>query len=99
MCPSLGQLFRTLLHSDRFQDNVKEWLSNIGLKQYYINFQRSHIVSRSHLEILRSMSQEDVKKELNITKPGNANYISISIFKIYLLETESRYISRKQKQI
>ncbi len=63
-------LFTHILHSDWFQDNVKEWLSNIGLEQYYINFQRSHIVNRSHLEILRSMSQGDIKKELNISKQG-----------------------------
>ena len=57
-----------------FQETIEEWLTVIGLSQYYSNFRKMHIVSGRQLEILKTMSQADIKKELGILKLGQFIY-------------------------
>ena len=45
---------------------------------YYMNFRKMHIVSGKQLEILKSMSREDIQKDLGITKQGTL-ILSISL--------------------
>ena len=59
------------------QETIKDWLTAIGLSQYYSNFRKMQIVSGRQLEILKTMSQEEIMKEIGILKHGQYEDIDI----------------------
>ena len=56
------------------QDNVDPWLDAVGLSMYKPHFKHSNIVTRDHLEILKSMSADEIVHELDIHKKGKHKY-------------------------
>ena len=46
------------------------WLEMIGLDMYKDNFRCCHIITRSNMEILKTMGRADLRVELGITKQG-----------------------------
>lgn len=52
------------------QENVDEWLDNIGLSKYKDNFKKVHICSKNDMEILKTFGRSEIKEELDIHKDG-----------------------------
>lgn len=52
-------------------ENVKDWLKEIGLEEYYGVFRSSKITAPKDLEILKSFSRKEIESELKITKAGH----------------------------
>lgn len=69
--------------------DIGEWLQDIGLSMYTKRFLHSHIVSPSNMEVLKSMSVEEMKRELGIVKRGHLKRFLFAISRLrYPTSTE-----------
>ena len=64
------------------QDNIDDWLDQIGLQMYKLQFKNSNIVTRQNLEGLKDMSADQITQELNMHKKGT--YIAMICQKSHL---------------
>ena len=64
------------------QDNVKEWLEELGLGEYWPTFKSSGYAEPSDLEDLKTMGKESVKETLDIHKPGHFSRLIFGILKL-----------------
>jgi len=59
------------------QENVEEWLHELGLESYWTYFKNSGYTEPRILEDLKAMDnetlQKTLKEDLNICKPGHVN--------------------------
>ncbi|XP_021377869.1 uncharacterized protein LOC110465974 isoform X2 [Mizuhopecten yessoensis] len=60
-------------------ENVRDWLRDIGLEQYYGVFKSSKITASKDLEILKSFSRKEIESELKITKAGHVARLLMAI--------------------
>ncbi|KAK2159845.1 hypothetical protein LSH36_145g07014 [Paralvinella palmiformis] len=65
-------------------DSVNKWLRDVGLQMYEDNFTRCHIVTTSHLDILRTMTKTDIKTDLGITKAGHIRRLKLALLSLRL---------------
>ncbi|XP_013407366.1 uncharacterized protein LOC106171524 [Lingula anatina] len=52
-----------------------EWLQYLGMDQYYPHFKKNRIVHRKDFEILKGMSQEEIRNDLGVRKPGHLKFL------------------------
>lgn len=52
------------------QKDVTSWLVTIGLEEYKTNFKKNDIKTIKDMETLKSFKDQEIREELNITKPG-----------------------------
>ena len=64
------------------QEDVKEWLDELGLGEYWSRFESSGYKEPSDLEDLKSMRRESLKETLNLSKQGHLNKLTLAISKL-----------------
>ncbi|XP_033747575.1 uncharacterized protein LOC117332686 [Pecten maximus] len=60
-------------------NNVKDWLHDIGLEQYFDRFENNKIITAKDLEVLKSFSRREIETELKITKAGHMARLLMAI--------------------
>ena len=67
---------------NKLQEDVKEWLEELGLGEYWPQFESSGYKEPSDLEDLKGMRKESLKETLNISKQGHFNRLTLAMSKL-----------------
>ena len=65
-----------------FEDNVEDWLTKLGLDEYWPDFERNSYTEPRMLEDLKTMDKETLQRDLKIVKCGHLNKLLKAIKKI-----------------
>lgn len=64
------------------QENVEDWLTELGLDEYWENFTQSGYTEPRMLEDLKLMNKEELKETFRIIKPGHLDKMYKAIQKV-----------------
>ena len=64
------------------QQNVQDWLEELGLAEYWPKFESSGYTEPSDLEDLKNMTKDGLKETFSIHKPGHFNRLLSAIRKL-----------------
>lgn len=73
------------------QENVEDWLTELGLDEYWENFAQSGYTEPRMLEDLKVMNKETLKETFRIIKPGHLDKMYKAILKVQY-PTEGRLL-------
>ena len=73
------------------QENVEDWLNELGLDEYWENFTQSGYTEPRMLEDLKIMNKETVKETFRIDKPGHLDKMYKAIQKVQY-PSEGRFL-------
>ncbi|XP_048748701.2 uncharacterized protein LOC125660927 isoform X3 [Ostrea edulis] len=79
--------------------DVTSWLVTIGLEEYKTNFKKNDIKTIKDMETLKSFKDQEIREELNITKPGHVQRLLDAINCLRNPTQEERIITEIKEQI